>query len=150
MIDIKKIIVPTDFSDSSRNAIKYASSFAKKFKASISLIYVIEPIVIGLDGGSIPILTDISTKEKLEDELKVICKEDISPSVKTAINVNIGKPFIEIIEFAEKEDADLIIIATHGHTGIEHLLFGSTAEKVVRKASCPVLSIKDNVLIKKT
>jgi nucleotide-binding universal stress UspA family protein len=59
--------------------------------------------------------------------------------------VKTGKPFIEIIETAAEIDADLIIIATHGHSGMEHILFGSTAEKVVRKAPCPVLTLREPV-----
>jgi nucleotide-binding universal stress UspA family protein len=62
-------------------------------------------------------------------------------NVKTIIKT--GKPFIEIIETATEEDVDLIIIATHGHSGVEHILFGSTAEKVVRKAPCPVLTLRE-------
>jgi nucleotide-binding universal stress UspA family protein len=59
--------------------------------------------------------------------------------------IKTGKPFVEIVETAIEEDIDLIIIATHGHTGIEHVLFGSTAEKVVRKAPCPVLTIREPI-----
>jgi nucleotide-binding universal stress UspA family protein len=63
--------------------------------------------------------------------------------VKTVIKT--GKPFVEIVETAAEEDIDLIIIASHGHTGVEHLLFGSTAEKVIRKAPCPVLTLREPV-----
>jgi nucleotide-binding universal stress UspA family protein len=64
-------------------------------------------------------------------------------NVKTIIKT--GKPFVEIIETAKEENADLIIIATHGHSGVEHILFGSTAEKVVRKAPCPVLTLREPI-----
>jgi nucleotide-binding universal stress UspA family protein len=64
-------------------------------------------------------------------------------NVKTIIKT--GKPFVEIIETAKEENTDLIIIATHGHSGVEHILFGSTAEKVVRKAPCPVLTLREPI-----
>ncbi len=64
-------------------------------------------------------------------------------AVKTIVKT--GKPFVEIIETAKEEDVDLIIIATHGHSGVEHILFGSTAEKVVRKAPCPVLTLREPI-----
>jgi len=72
-----------------------------------------------------------------------LAKKEIPPEMNVKSIVKTGKPFVEIIETASYEDVDLIIIATHGHTGVEHILFGSTAEKVVRKAPCPVLTLRD-------
>jgi nucleotide-binding universal stress UspA family protein len=77
------------------------------------------------------------------EELEKLAKAEIPPDINCKTIIKTGKPFIEIIDTASEENADLIIIASHGHTGVEHILFGSTAEKVVRKAPCPVLTLRD-------
>jgi nucleotide-binding universal stress UspA family protein len=75
-------------------------------------------------------------------ELQTLMEGQIGDRVKSRIAVRTGKPFYEINQYAAEESIDLVIIATHGHTGVEHILFGSTAEKVVRKAPCPVLVVR--------
>jgi nucleotide-binding universal stress UspA family protein len=74
-----------------------------------------------------------------------LAKTEIGSQFEVETVIKTGKPFVEINETASELDIDLIIIATHGHTGMEHLLFGSTAEKVVRKAPCPVLTLREPV-----
>ena len=88
---------------------------------------------------------DIDLHSRAEEELKKLSKDIINGSLQVEILIKTGKPFVEIIETASANDIDLIIIATHGHTGVEHLLFGSTAEKVVRKAPCPVLTLREPI-----
>jgi nucleotide-binding universal stress UspA family protein len=143
---IKKVLVPIDFSDYSKSALKYAVNFAKSFNADIILIYVVEPVIYPPDFSMGQIaMPSINTEwdDRAKDELQKLAKSEIAgvASVKTVIKT--GKPFVEIIETAKEEDIDLIIIATHGHSGVEHILFGSTAEKVVRKAPCPVLTLRE-------
>ncbi len=148
MEQIKKILVPIDFSDYSKNALKYATQFAKQFNAKIYLIYVVEPMIYPADFsmGQVAIpSTDIDLHSRAEEELKKLSKDIINSNSQVEILIKTGKPFVEIIEAASANDIDLIIIATHGHTGVEHLLFGSTAEKVVRKAPCPVLTLREPV-----
>ena len=148
MEQIKKILVPIDFSDYSKNALKYAAQFAKQFNAKIYLIYVVEPMIYPADFsmGQVAIpSTDIDLHSRAEEELKKLSKEIVNGNSKVEVLTKTGKPFVEIIESASANDIDLIIIATHGHTGVEHLLFGSTAEKVVRKAPCPVLTLREPV-----
>lgn len=148
MEQIKKILVPIDFSDYSKNALKYAVRFAKQFDAKIYLIYVVEPMIYPADFsmGQVAIpSTDIDLHSRAEEELRKLSKDFINGSLQVEILIKTGKPFVEIIETASANDIDLIIIATHGHTGVEHLLFGSTAEKVVRKAPCPVLTLREPV-----
>ena len=89
--------------------------------------------------------TDIDLQKRGEEELNNLSKSFINPEVHTEIIIKTGKPFVEINETASEKDIDLIIMATHGHTGVEHLLFGSTAEKVVRKAPCPVLTLREPI-----
>lgn len=144
---IKNILVPIDFSDYSKNALKYAVEFAKKFSAKLFLIYVVEPIIYPADFsmGQVAIpSTDIDIQNRAEEELKKLADE-IQTDAQVEIIIKTGKPFVEINETAREKDIDLIIIATHGHTGVEHLLFGSTAEKVVRKAPCPVLTLREPI-----
>jgi nucleotide-binding universal stress UspA family protein len=146
--EVKKILVPIDFSDYSKSALKYAINFAKKFNAELYLIYVVEPIIYPPDFsmGQIAIPTlDLGMDKRAFEELNKLAEKEIPKELIANTIVKTGKPFIEIIESAEEENIDLIIIATHGHTGMEHILFGSTAEKVVRKAPCPVLTLREPI-----
>lgn len=144
-IALNKILVPIDFSDHSRKALRYAIPFARKFNASLDLIYVVEPTVYPADFSfgqvGFPTIEDELRKRGAE-ELDELIKKDIAKQVPARRAVRTGKAFYEILLYAKEEKIDFIIIATHGHSGIEHALFGSTAEKVVRKASCPVLVVR--------
>ncbi|MGD1046190.1 MAG: universal stress protein [Bacteroidota bacterium] len=144
-INIRRILVPIDFSEHSKNALKYAIPFAEKFKASIDLIYVVEPTIYPAD-FSFGQIGFPNVEEELRtrgsNELEHLVKKEIADKVVSRKIVRTGKPFYEINQYALEENMSLIIIATHGHTGMEHILFGSTAEKVVRKAPCPVLVVR--------
>lgn len=146
--DIKKILVPIDFSDYSRSALKYAVNFCKNCNAEMILIYVVEPVIYPPDFsmGQIAIPSVNSEwDERARQELEKLAKEEIPSTVKVRTVIKTGKPFVEIVETASELDVDLIIIATHGRSGVEHILFGSTAEKVVRKAPCPVLTLREPI-----
>lgn len=147
-LTIKKILVPIDFSDYSKSALKYAVNFAKVFNAEMYLIYVVEPVIYPPDFSmgqiAIPSVT-FEMDERAKEELTKLAQQEIPAEIKRQVIIKTGKPFVEIIETAAEEDIDLIIIATHGHSGVEHILFGSTAEKVVRKAPCPVLTLREPV-----
>lgn len=148
MANFKKILVPIDFSDYSKRALRYAIDFAKQFNSELILVSVIEPMIYPADFsmGQVAIpATDQNLTERVETELETLEKDVIGSGLKSKRIIKTGKPFYEIIETAREEDVDLIIIATHGHTGVEHLLFGSTAEKVVRKAPCPVLTLREPI-----
>ncbi len=144
--EIKKILVPIDFSDYSKSSLKYAVNFVKKFNAEIQLVYVVEPVIYPPDFsmGQIAIPSvDLEMDKRAIEELDKLAEKNIPRELKVKTIVKTGKPFLEIIDTAIEENIDLIIIATHGHTGVEHILFGSTAEKVVRKAPCPVLTLRE-------
>lgn len=145
---IKKILVPIDFSDYSKKALQYTVQFCKSMQAEIILVYVIEPMIYPADlsmGQMVIPQNELNLDQKAKSELEELAKSEIGDLLKYQILIKMGKPFMEIIETASEQDADLIIISTHGHTGVEHLLFGSTAEKVVRKAPCPVLTIREPI-----
>lgn len=147
-LKINKVLVPIDFSDYSKSALRYAITFAKQFNAELILVYVVEPIIYPPDFsmGQIAIPT-VNTEwdERAREELNKLAKNEIPAELKSKTIIKTGKPFVEIIDTASEEDVDIIIIATHGHSGVEHILFGSTAEKVVRKAPCPVLTLREPV-----
>ncbi len=145
IINLKKILVPIDFSGYAKNALKYAIPFARQFSAEILLLYVVEPTIYPADFsfGQVGFLNiEDEMRKRGFEELENLGKAEIQNDVPFRVKVETGKAFSEICRVAEEEKIDLIIIATHGHTGMEHLIFGSTAEKVVRKAPCPVLSIR--------
>jgi len=143
-IFLKRILVPIDFSDYSKKALTYAVSFASHFNAELLLVYVVEPTIYPADFSfgqvALPSLEN-ELRERGKVELENLVKSHIASKISARTIVRTGKPFLEIIHTAKEENIDLIIIATHGHTGVEHILFGSTAEKVIRKAPCPVLVV---------
>jgi nucleotide-binding universal stress UspA family protein len=146
MIDMKRIIVPIDFSDYSKKALRYAVEFAKQFSAEIVLVYVVEPVIYPADFSfgqvAIPSMEN-ELRQRGQEQLAKLLETESGGLIASRAVVRSGKPFVEINLLAQEENADLIIIATHGHSGIEHVLFGSTAEKVVRKAHCPVLTVRE-------
>ncbi|HTR82032.1 MAG TPA: universal stress protein [Bacteroidota bacterium] len=144
-ITLRKILVPIDFSDYSKKALHYAVPFAKQFNAKISLLYVVEPTVYPADFsfGQIGMPNvENELRVKGEQELQELITNEIKGAVPADAFVKVGLPFVEVVSFAKDENIELIIVATHGHTGVEHVLFGSTAEKIVRKAPCPVLVVR--------
>ncbi|HEY6950842.1 MAG TPA: universal stress protein [Bacteroidota bacterium] len=145
-LGIRRILVPIDFSGHSKNALKYAIQYAVQFKARLDLLYVVEPTIYPADFSfgqvGFPNIEE-ELRKRGSEELGVLVKNEIKGRVAAGASVRTGKPFVEINEFARENNIDLIIIATHGHTGVEHILFGSTVEKVVRKASCPVLVVRN-------
>lgn len=145
MPQITRIIVPIDFSEYSKRAFRYAVDFAQTFRAELVLVYVVEPVIYPADFsfGQVALPSvERELHEKGKQQLDMLIEKEIPDGVAARSLIRSGKPFVEIIQAAKEEHAELIIIATHGHSGIEHVLFGSTAEKVVRKAPCPVLSIR--------
>lgn len=147
-LNYQNILVPYDFSEYSKNSLEYAIDFCSFFKAKIYLIHVIEPVLYPADFSmgqiALPAI-DAEFENKIKEEIDKVAKNFIGEKLQYETIVKTGKPFVEIIETASEINADLIIIATHGKSGVEQILFGSTAEKVVRKAPCPVLTIRNPV-----
>ena len=146
MIKIEKILFPTDFSEHSKHAFSYALSFAKEYGAALHMLHVVEDIqylanAYMFDVPMMPSFADME-QNRLKEMQEFIDREVADSSVTIEKIIRHGRPFIEILQVAREENIDLIVIATHGRGGLEHALFGSVAEKVVRKAPCPVLSIR--------
>lgn len=146
MIKLKKILYPTDFSESSLEALKYAVSFARDYKAKLVLMHVVNEKIfsegLNLPRVSAPDALGQELAAEAERQLKVLIPAAERAGLDWEIAILSGMPFLEIIRYARANDVDLIVIGTHGRSGVEHIIFGSTAEKVVRKSPCPVLSVR--------
>jgi nucleotide-binding universal stress UspA family protein len=143
---IRSILFPTDFSEYSKKALPYALSFAESYGADLHVLHVFEqrihPAFYIMD-KSTPFDLDQGLRDRALDALDEFVYHDLRDKINFYCEVASGKPFVEIINYARDKEIDLIVIATHGLTGLEYMVIGSTTERVVRKAPCPVLSIKD-------
>ena len=140
-IDIQRILCPTDFSASAEHAFQYALAIASQHGAAIELLHVTESSAYADD----PPLEGDTASERFEDRLrkrlgKIVATADADIEVET--NLLAGIPYAEIVNRAKTWPADLIVLGTHGRTGMKHLLIGSVAEKVVRSSFCPVCTVR--------
>jgi len=142
---VKRILVPIDFSDCSRKALLYALPFAKDHQAAITLLYVVPPAYgAGEFGGIDYAQLEASMKEGGQKELDKLAAESAAGNASAHALVRVGSPAREIVETARRLPADLIVISTHGRTGLKHVLLGSVAEHVVQRAPCPVFVVREN------
>lgn len=142
---IHKILVPIDFSVCSLQALDYAMGFAERFKAVIVLLHVVEPTVHPDNYLNVAPALDESNQNLVEigrERLEALAQERIAERLTAETLVRMGRAYSEIPDTAKALGADLIIIATHGYSGLKHVLLGSTTEKVIRTASCPVLTVR--------
>ena len=147
---IKRILVPVDFSSDSLKALTYASDFAKPFGAELSVLYVVEPIYYATPADlyvTTPNLTMLLDEQRRigEQQLARLGADLKKKGQRARTLLKTGSPAQLIIDTAKGARADLIIMATHGRTGLAHMLMGSVAEKVVRAAACPVLTVRSAV-----
>ena len=145
-LQLQSILVPTDFSAPSLKALRYATALAAQFGAKLTLLNVIEPIGPTPDFAYNPIVLDnervmAGAKEQLK---RLLERQGIDAGLIEKTLVRVGVPFNEISGAAAALKADLIVIATHGYTGLKHVFLGSTAERVVRHAPCPVLVVRED------
>jgi nucleotide-binding universal stress UspA family protein len=146
-MQIRSILLPTDFSECGNFARSYAASLARKFGASIIAVHVIEPLVptVGYSGMTEPLpIADITDQleTSAERELPRIAECEECAGLEIEEVIVHGEAAAEIVRVAKDRRADLIVLSSHGRTGLGRILFGSTAEAVVRHASCPVLVVK--------
>lgn len=142
-LSIQSILVPTDFSAPAAKALHEAVALAKQFGAKITLLNIVEPIGATPDFAYNPmVLENEKVMAMANEQLKrLVKKEDLGESVEKTL-VRYGSPYNEITAAAKSLKCDLIVIATHGYTGLKHVFLGSTTERVVRHATCPVLVIR--------
>ena len=140
---IAKILVPLDFSPASMEALDYAVWLAKQFHAAIHLVHVYPPDeASSVPGAAHLLLQSAEAIERLNEELTGIHRKHVPTFCPENCHIQSGRPYEEIVRLARKIDADVIALATRGHSGLKHLLLGSTAERVVRNAPCPVLVVR--------
>ena len=144
MINLKRILVPTDFSDSARHALTYGCSFAREYEAELLLLHVVENLTVGYASDLFPVpmaevFDEISGYARAE--LAKLTAEVTGKGVSARELVVQGKPSAEIVRVAREETVDMIVLGTHGKGMLDKALFGSTAERVIRRAPCPVLTV---------
>ncbi len=147
MIKLDKILVPTDFSEPSERAAVYARELAKRYGSRVVCLHVSE-IPADLLATNAYFMTGPSeqfieqVRKEAKQSLDSFAEKHIEDAPVETVFLE-GRPFLEIVNYARDSGVDLIVIATHGRTGLKHVLFGSVAEKVVRQAPCPVLVVKE-------
>ena len=143
MIRLSKILVPTDFSEPSKYALRYACRLADQFKAEVHQVHVVEALPdLYFEGAIFTSETEGRMRETAEKLLKKQPQAPWADGVTVTHEVRQGTPLNEILAAAKDFEADLIVIGTHGRSGVGHLLLGSVAEKVIRKSPCPVLTVR--------
>ena len=143
---IKRILVPVDFSDPSLRALDYAAELSRALAAQLVLLHVVEPVYypvaadaygVGLDLGNVYDEIERAAREQLSELARKLRRRRLN--VRAVLLA--GTAPQAIVESAKKMHADLLVMATHGRTGLSHLLMGSVARRVIRTAACPVLTI---------
>ncbi len=143
--DLKRILVPVDFSPHSLAAMRFARDWAVRFRAAVCLLHVIEPVNTTAPFGAQTMVLPLPRpgfRSKLRTELDALARKEFPRSKNVSVEVREGVPYDEIVKAAGKLKSDIIIISTHGRTGLMRVLMGSTAERVVRHAPCPVLTVR--------
>lgn len=144
MDEIKKVLVPIDFSENAPRILKAAKMVAEKFGAKLNILYVVQQFD-DYSGFFVPHVPFAQFEEELlqgaEKRMTEFVHEHLGEGAPHEHKVLVGDVAEEIVEYAENEQSDLIVMGTHGYKGIERVLFGSVAEKIVKSAPCPVLTV---------
>jgi universal stress protein A len=143
-MEIRRILVPVDFSAQADAAYAYALDLARKLDAKITLLHVFQVPAFAFPDASVPLpaQTLIEVQNACRAQLGKLEQRAQEAGVPVASILLEGAPFVEIVRAARSQNADLVVMSTHGRTGLRHALMGSTAEKVVRKAPCAVLVVR--------
>lgn len=148
MLEIRSILAPTDFSEHARHAVRYACGLAVRLGAELHLLHVIPDIVVPV-GPDPSLITAVPPEYYTESEarsreaLTHIIEPDWDQPAVVHHDVRWGDAVDGVVGYATDHDIEMIVIATHGRTGLSHVLLGSVAERIVREAPCPVLTIRE-------
>lgn len=145
-----KIVAATDFSDDSKLALSFAEELARKFSADLVVLHVDQPLAPVMMTPELGPAMDVGAMGRIAEEQRLLAQRELDKiagrlrdsGLKVKSMLKVGSPFLEILHTAQNEGADLIVLGTHGRTGLAHVLMGSVAERVVQKAPCPVLTIR--------
>jgi nucleotide-binding universal stress UspA family protein len=144
MITLKNILVPSDFSECSDQALRYGLELARKFDATLHAIHVVQDPATqpwAAEGFAIPLLE--VTEQWLKDaEARLATEIPEIDRARVRVTALLGAVYPEVLRYAQEQEIDLIVMGTHGRGGVSHLLLGSIAEKVVRRSPCPVLTVR--------
>ena len=147
VLQIRTIVYPTDFSELSLQALNHAVTLAEKFDSRLHCIHVVELVSqywMAMDSGVVPATPPIEDLlAAARKQMKEFIAEYISSDFSVISDVLTGRTFLEIIQYARRVNADLIVMGTHGRSAIRQMLMGSVADKVVHKAPCAVLTVRD-------
>jgi nucleotide-binding universal stress UspA family protein len=141
---IKRILVPVDFSEPSLEALDYAVELARALRASVEILCVVEPLAYApLAGPAIDLGAVRAEQERIAGaRLSALRRELARRRLRCRTDLRVGVPYRIIVDRAAKLPADLVVMGTHGRSGISHLLLGSVAERVTRSAPCAVLTVR--------
>ena len=142
---VKRILVPVDFSSCSLKALDYAAGFAGQLGAKLTVLHVVEPALHADNYLAASSAFDQTTQNLLEvgkDRLNTIGPKHVGHRAESDFLVRMGRAPSEILDTAKALGADMIVLGTHGHTGLKHVLLGSTAERVLQQAGCPVVTVR--------
>lgn len=147
MLHLTRILAPTDFSEHSNHALRCAGDLARQFQAKLILIHVVSNEGLeSISKAHVPPYPVDKVYEDLTQEVREQYTKHVPPEVRKTLETEIlvlpGVPYLEIIRAARQKGVEMIVMATHGRTGLSYALMGSVTEKVLRKAPCPVLSIR--------
>jgi nucleotide-binding universal stress UspA family protein len=147
MLPIRTVLHPTDFSDRSQNAFKVACALARDYAARLLVLHVVPtPLAVYMEG----MIAEPQTEFRDEVHSQLCAMRPDDPAVKPEYHTVEGDATHEILQFAEEQACDVIVLGTHGRTGLSRLLMGSVAEGVVRRAACPVLTVKTPFPVRQT
>jgi universal stress protein A len=143
---LTRILVATDFSDASDDALAYARMLADAFGASLHVLHVLEDLAAHAWTTEVYVAALPGVHEEMErqarDRLQQLLSEDDRARYRAELVLRFGSPFVEVVRYAAEHAIDLIVLGTHGRGALAHMLLGSVAERVVRKAPCPVLTVR--------
>lgn len=146
-LEVRKILCPIDFSDSSRKAFYIALKLSRVFDAATYVLHVVEPIASFASGEDMERLDEemarvqAGVKRRVDELFQSGGLAEVDRR-KVKVEIRAGKPYLEILRFAYHNQIDLIVMGSHGYTGVKHMLLGSQTDRVVRRANCMVLTIK--------
>ncbi|HVN63873.1 MAG TPA: universal stress protein, partial [Candidatus Binataceae bacterium] len=143
-------LAATDFSEDSKFALDFAEELARKFSAEIVVLHVDQPLAPVIMTPELGPAMDVGAMNRIAEEQRLLAQRELDTIVrrlrdgglKAKSMLKVGSPFLEIIRTAQSENSELIVLGTHGRTGLAHVLLGSVAERVVQKAPCAVLTIR--------
>jgi universal stress protein A len=143
---LTRILVATDFSDASEDALAYARMLADAFGASLHVLHVLEDLAAHAWTTEVYVAALPGVHEEMErqahDRLQQLLTDEERARYRAELVLRFGSPFVEIVRYAREHEIGLIVLGTHGRGALAHMLLGSVAERVVRKAPCPVLTVR--------